>query len=77
MQVKIRLFASLRESYGFAERILELKDGLTLGDVWQVVSGGDGLEDEVLMAVNMDYAQPDLKIKEGDEVAFFPPVTGG
>jgi molybdopterin synthase sulfur carrier subunit len=29
------------------------------------------------MAVNMDYAQADQPVRDGDEVAFFPPVTGG
>jgi len=77
MQIKVRLFASLRESLGFAERDLEVGEGMTLGEIWKLLSEGDGSYEEVLMAVNMDYAQPDLEVKEGDEVAFFPPVTGG
>ena len=77
MQVKVRLFASLRENFGYAERDLEVKDGLTLSDVWKLVSEGKEPEVAVMMAVNMDYAQPDVKVNDGDEVAFFPPVTGG
>ncbi len=31
----------------------------------------------VRVAVNQDYANPDAPVREGDEIAFFPPVTGG
>ncbi len=77
MRVKVKLFASLRETLGFAERDLELSEDLTLKEVWKIVAGERGPATEVLMAVNMDYAQPETKINDGDEVAFFPPVTGG
>ncbi len=77
MRVKVRLFASLRETLGFAERDMEFRDGLTLDDIWKLVSADTESSAEVLMAINMDYAQPDALVKEGDEVAFFPPVTGG
>ena len=77
MKVKVRLFASLRETLGYAERDLEVTDGLTLDDVWKLVSEGKNPSVEVMMALNMDYAQPDVKVNDGDEVAFFPPVTGG
>ena len=77
MQVKVRLFASLRETLGYSERDLEVTDGFTLHDVWKLVSENKDPETEVMMAINMDYAQPDVKVKDGDEVAFFPPVTGG
>ena len=77
MQIKVKLFASLRETHGYSERHLELAEGLTLKDVWEIVSGNEEPTSDVLMAVNMDYAQPDTAVKDGDEVAFFPPVTGG
>ena len=77
MRVKVKLFASLRETLGFSERDLELNEGLTLEEVWKIVSGGREPTSDVLMAVNMDYAQPETEVNDGDEVAFFPPVTGG
>lgn len=77
MKVKVRLFASLRETFGYAERDLEVANGLTLEDIWQLISKDKDPAVEVMMAVNMDYAQPDVKVNEGDEIAFFPPVTGG
>jgi molybdopterin synthase sulfur carrier subunit len=45
--------------------------------VWKAVSGGLPLPDRILCAVNMDYATLDATVRDGDEVAFFPPVTGG
>ena len=77
MRVKVRLFAGLRETLGYAERDLELNEGLTLREVWEIVSEDKEPAVEVLMAVNMDYAQPEVEVNDGDEVAFFPPVTGG
>lgn len=77
MRVKVKLFASLRETLGYAERDLELGEGLTLREVWEIVAGDKEPATEVLMAVNMDYAQPEVEVNDGDEVAFFPPVTGG
>jgi len=35
------------------------------------------LPESLLAAVNMEYARPDQPVRDGDEVAFFPPVTGG
>ena len=77
MQVKVRLFSSLREVFGYAERDLEIKEGLTLDEVWELVANGRDPHVEVMMAVNKDYARPDVIVNDGDEVAFFPPVTGG
>ena len=77
MKIKVKLFASLREALGYAERDMEIYDGQTLHEVWKQVIGGAAQSGEVLMAINMDYANPEAIVKDGDEVAFFPPVTGG
>ncbi len=53
------------------------EDISTVSDVWRVVSSGEPLPEQILCAVNMEYAGPNTSVKEGDEVAFFPPVTGG
>ncbi len=77
MRVTIKLFASLRERFGFSSREIELGDGRTVTDAWNVVTGDRNLPTNVLTAVNMDYVKPDAALTDGDEVAFFPPVTGG
>src|SRR4029078_11347033 len=76
MQVRIRLFAGLRERAGTGTRTLDLTDGATLGDVWPALELGDepaGL----LYAVNKRYAELATALTDGDEVAVIPPVSGG
>jgi len=52
-------------------------DGKTVADLWAKVADGADLPGSVLIAVNMEYTDGAHIVKEGDEVAFFPPVTGG
>ena len=49
----------------------------TVDDIWDHCAGGKTRPENVLIAVNMDYVDGKALVKEGDEVAFFPPVTGG
>ena len=77
MTIRVKFFASLRERLGKEELELPAAGIGTVADVWARVVPDQGLAPSVLMAVNMDYAQPDHPVSDGDEVAFFPPVTGG
>lgn len=77
MSIKVRYFASLKESVGRPEDDLELAGLSTVSDVWRCANPGKSLPDNVLAAVNMDYVELSHKVNDGDEVAFFPPVTGG
>jgi molybdopterin synthase catalytic subunit len=72
--VKVRLFAGLRERAGFAER--ELEGVERVRDVWPRLDLGDE-PSGLLYAVNRRYAEPDQKLRAGDEVALIPPVSGG
>lgn len=85
MKVKILYFASLREQLGSSGEELELPAGvdslaalhallLARGGVWQAALGGGKL---VRMAVNQEIVPASSAVRGGDEVAFFPPVTGG
>ncbi|RUM94640.1 MAG: molybdopterin converting factor subunit 1 [Thiothrix sp.] len=74
--ITIRYFASLREQYGKAEDKIDDVDIHTVADVWKKLNQ-ENLPDNVLVAVNQAYATLDALVKPGDEVAFFPPVTGG
>lgn len=76
MTIRVRMFASLRERWQIDRVELPLDKVHTVADVWQVLTG-EPLPKQVLVAVNMEYAQPKTPVKAGDEVAFFPPVTGG
>ncbi|MFA7097662.1 MAG: molybdopterin converting factor subunit 1 [Gammaproteobacteria bacterium] len=77
MPIHVKYFASLRERMGRAEDVVDALDVDTVADVWAHVSEGLDLPGNVLVAVNMEYADPDHPVKDGDEVAFFPPITGG
>ena len=83
MNITILYFASLREALGVEREIIELPDSVaTLGNLrdWLVARGGDWSalnNGRVRAALNQSLALPDAAIAAGDEVAFFPPVTGG
>ncbi|HTR34122.1 MAG TPA: molybdenum cofactor biosynthesis protein MoaE [Gaiellaceae bacterium] len=73
MTVRVRLFAGLRERAGFDRREIE---AARVADVWPAL----GLGEEpagLLYAVNEEYADRDRPLRDGDEVALIPPVSGG
>jgi molybdopterin synthase sulfur carrier subunit len=85
MKIKVLYFASLREKVGKEAEEIELPAGVaTVAALRSHLRGrGGGYEaafaEKALLraAVNQDMAQPAAPVKAGDEVAFFPPVTGG
>lgn len=82
MSVKVLYFAGLKEALGLPGETVELPAGVaTVGALrdWLVGQGRDKLATakNLRCAVNQDMAKLDAAIKDGDEVAFFPPVTGG
>ena len=76
MNVRVRLFAGLRERAGTGAVEIEVGDGATVGDVWPQL----GLGDEppgLLYARNRAYVDRVEALGPGDEVAVIPPVSGG
>jgi molybdopterin synthase sulfur carrier subunit len=85
VKVKVLFFAGLREQLGASAEDIELPAGVSTvgalrthltkrGGAWEKVFSDKKL---VRIAVNQEMAEPASAIKPGDEVAFFPPVTGG
>ena len=85
MKVKILYLASLREQLGKSGEDLEILPAtstvaglrtllMARGGAWQTVLSQ---ERALRVAVNQEMAQPTTPLKPGDEIAFFPPVTGG
>ena len=85
MKLRLLFFASLREQLGIAREELDVPKEInsleklkahlrSRGGAFEKAFSGKAL---VRGAVNQELVQPGAPIKAGDEVAFFPPVTGG
>jgi len=76
MTVRIKCFASLRESLGVEAVDIAHAPGMTVADAWRALRAGAPPEN-LLCARNHEYADFEQAVEDGDEIAFFPPVTGG
>ena len=79
--MQVKLFASYREVVGVRQLAWTLRDGATLGVLVDAVVDAyprlRGHRDTMFLAVNRAYAQADVVLRDGDEVALLPPVSGG
>ena len=75
--IKVRYFASLKESLGRDKDSLSFDEDISVADVWTRAVPSRQMPDNTLAAVNMEYVSLAHQVVDGDEVAFFPPVTGG
>jgi molybdopterin converting factor subunit 1 len=81
MKIRVKLFAILRERAGTGDVVLDLPEGAT------VRAAADSLSSQlpriceyarrVAYAVNREYVSADATLKDGDELAVIPPVSGG
>jgi molybdopterin synthase sulfur carrier subunit len=83
MTVKILYFAGLREQLGTPGEDLDVSQTTVAGLRSQLMARGGAWQSALAqgkalrVAVNQEMAQPTTPVKPGDEIAFFPPVTGG
>lgn len=82
MQLKVKLFATLKERAQSGTLLVELKEEQPrvmelLAEISRQYPGLETSVKSVLVAVNSEYAFPEQVLKAGDEVALFPPVSGG
>lgn len=77
MTIHIRYFASLKERVGRSEQQLAFIEKESLFALWLRANNNKILAANTLAAINQEYVSLHTLVKEGDEVAFFPPVTGG
>ena len=80
MRIKVRYFGQFRDFTGKREEEIEVNEGITVMEIREHVRGlytKIAAKNEVLVAVNGNFGALDDVINETDEVAFFPPVSGG
>lgn len=81
MTVTARFFAIFRDRVGRSALSVALEPGATVEALWErIATERPELRDlraVTRFAVNGDYATPDTALRDGDEVAFLPPMSGG
>ncbi|HUV80400.1 MAG TPA: molybdopterin converting factor subunit 1 [Candidatus Bathyarchaeia archaeon] len=79
MKVTVRLFAQFREIVGEKQKEVEIEDGMTLHDIIPLLikEYPDLKKEKIIVSLNHKYAHPEEILKDDDEIALFPPVSGG
>ena len=81
MELEVRFFALYRERAGQNACPVQLPEGATVAELTSEVRrrfpGLAPAQVQIVVAVNSDYAEPDLVLRPGDEVCLIPPVSGG
>ena len=77
MLVKVKFFASLADYIGRPEMDVDVSEGITIQAVWELASDNKPIPEGSLCALNHSHVLFSERIKKGDEIAFFPPMTGG
>ena len=82
--INVLYFARIKDALGLEKESLELEHSIkTVNDLVQYLAARGAawrdslIDNKVLIAVNQEICGSNENIKNGDEVAFFPPVTGG
>src|SRR5574340_796168 len=81
MQVRVLFFGMLREVAGTAEQRFDLAEGATAGDVFNACAARfprmREMASSIVVARNQEFSRPGDAVREGDEIALLPPVSGG
>ena len=77
MVIVVKYFASISDAVGKTSEKIVLQHEMTVGEVWTDVSKNIKYAGKVMAAVNHEYVDENYLLTDEDEVAFFPPVTGG
>jgi len=77
MAIQVKLFASLKEDIPNALKEVASEEVSTVADVWVAATGIHEPPAHIVCSVNHSHEQVTHPVVDGDEVAFFPPITGG
>ncbi|HEU5433522.1 MAG TPA: molybdopterin converting factor subunit 1 [Thermomicrobiales bacterium] len=81
MKVRLRYFAMVREVVGEREETRAIADGATVDALFDAIAAEHPrlapMKPSLMLMVNQGYVRGDHVVRDGDEVAFIPPVSGG
>lgn len=81
MEIRVLLFASVRQSAGGDEVRLDVPEGATARDLLErlreKIPALEGLSDRIKLAVNEEFVDGGYRLQPGDEAAVIPPMSGG
>ena len=77
MSIKVKFFANLRDQYGLTEEVVDFNEGISISEIWDKVTNRQKMPESIMIAINMEYSSGDVQLKDNEEIAFFPPVSGG
>jgi molybdopterin converting factor subunit 1 len=79
MRVRVLYFGVLKDVMGHSSAVMEVAEGASVATLLAVHRGSTAgsVWDSIAVAVNQEYAQSTDVLKDGDEVALLPPVSGG
>lgn len=81
LKIRVKLYAAFRDIVGSKEEDLDLKEGSTVNDLLNDYIGRfpqlSRYRDHIILSVNKEYGAPSRALRDGDEVSFLPPVSGG
>ncbi len=81
MHIRVLFFGLLKDLVGIAEDELEIREGASLADVFDHYAGRvpriRELAGSIMLARNREFSELETPARDGDEIAFLPPVSGG
>ena len=81
MKIKVKLFARYRELVGTKETELEVQAGTTVAELKKVIKDYfpqlKNWDNNLIIAINSEFANNNQILKEGDEITLLPPLSGG
>ena len=79
--IKILFFASLKDIVGMAMIEMDIRENTSVKTIFETLKNQfpklETYEPVILIAINQEYSSFESRVSSGDEVAFFPPVSGG
>ncbi len=81
MKINVLLFASLRDIAGKGQLELEVEENCTVEDLskklYELYPKVESFKSSVRIALNQEFVEGDIELRDGDEIAYLPPVSGG